>query len=376
MDTRKYLAELVGTFLFLTIGYLSVAAIGGSTVTVSNLLVVPFSFGLGLLAATFAVGHISGGHFNPAVTVGALLDRRIEVTDAIGYILAQVIGAIAAAVVVFVVSGQGGRGRHHPARRRRVRHRRAHHRVLHDRRVRPRHPRVPAAGGGARGARHPADAGGHPLRLRDAVGASVNPARSIGSALIGGDLSSLCIYIVGPIAGALAGWAVYWASSARRRRPTRHQRSRPARPQPLSSCAAATVRSRMKTLHLRTTGRRTGRTRRTPLYYVEDGEAVAIVTSNAGRDHEPAWWLNLQKEPDAVIEIRKDERPIRARPRRRTGATVAEVRGRSPQLRELPEEDRATDRRGHPRTTLIPPYSASSRLNRRALPIWSQTRPG
>ena len=52
MDTRKYLAELVGTFLFLTIGYLSVAAIGGSTVTVSNLLVVPFSFGLGLLAAT------------------------------------------------------------------------------------------------------------------------------------------------------------------------------------------------------------------------------------------------------------------------------------------------------------------------------------
>ena len=69
---------------------------------------MPFAFGLGLLAAIFAVGHISGGHFNPAVTVAAVLDRRIEMTDAIGYILAQVIGAIAAAVVVFVV----------PARRR------------------------------------------------------------------------------------------------------------------------------------------------------------------------------------------------------------------------------------------------------------------
>ena len=117
---------------------------------------------------------------------------------------------------------------------------------------------------------------------------------------------------VGPIAGALAGWAVYWALVREETEADAAPAEPTSRPQPLSSCAAATVRSRMKTLHLRTTGRRTGRTRRTPLYYVEDGEAVAIVTSNAGRDHEPAWWLNLQKEPDAVIEIRKDERPIRA----------------------------------------------------------------
>ena len=75
METRKYLAELVGTFLFLTIGYSSVAALGVSDVP--NLLVVPFAFGFGLLAAIFAVGHISGGHFNPAVTVAAVLDKRI-----------------------------------------------------------------------------------------------------------------------------------------------------------------------------------------------------------------------------------------------------------------------------------------------------------
>ena len=211
MDTRKYLAELIGTFLFLTIGYLSVPAIGGASVDTPNLLVVPFSFGLGLLAAIFAVGHISGGHFNPAVTVAAVLDKRVEVTDAIGYILAQVIGAIAAAAVVAVVAGQ---------------------QAVADGITKP--------GGGVsdigaliiefvmtagfilvilvcmqRAAALAALA--IPLTLvaihfasATLSGASVNPARSIGSALIGGDLSALWIYLVAPIGGAIAGWAVYW----------------------------------------------------------------------------------------------------------------------------------------------------------------------
>src|SRR4051812_902129 len=107
MDTRKYLAELVGTFLFLTIGYTSVAA--ASAGGVPTLLVVPFSFGLGLLAAIFAVGHISGGHFNPAVTVAAVLDGRIETTDAIGYILAQGLGAIGGGGGGGLVRRAGGR---------------------------------------------------------------------------------------------------------------------------------------------------------------------------------------------------------------------------------------------------------------------------
>jgi F420H(2)-dependent quinone reductase len=69
----------------------------------------------------------------------------------------------------------------------------------------------------------------------------------------------------------------------------------------------------VRTLYLHTIGRRTGTDRRTPLYYVEDGDDLAVVTSNAGRDREPAWWLNLQAEPDAEIEVGKERRRVRAR---------------------------------------------------------------
>ena len=67
---------------------------------------MPFAFGLGLLAAIFAFGHISGGHFNPAVTVAMILDKRAPAVEGVGYIVAQIIGAIAAAVVVMLTVSQ------------------------------------------------------------------------------------------------------------------------------------------------------------------------------------------------------------------------------------------------------------------------------
>jgi F420H(2)-dependent quinone reductase len=70
----------------------------------------------------------------------------------------------------------------------------------------------------------------------------------------------------------------------------------------------------VRTLYLHTVGRRSGKPRRTPLYYVDHGDALAIVTSNAGRDREPAWWLNLQAAPDAEVEVGRERRRIRARP--------------------------------------------------------------
>ena len=81
-------------------------------------------------------------------------------------------------------------------------------------------------------------------------------------------------------------------------------------PRPLDPVAGL---GRVQTLYLRTVGRRSGTGRRTPLYYVEDGDNLAIVTSNAGRDREPAWWLNLKAEPNAEVDIRKETRPVHAR---------------------------------------------------------------
>ena len=68
----------------------------------------------------------------------------------------------------------------------------------------------------------------------------------------------------------------------------------------------------MRTLYLHTVGRKTGKARRTPLYYVEDGDALAVITSNGGRDGQPGWWLNLQADPEAEIEVGKERRPVRA----------------------------------------------------------------
>jgi deazaflavin-dependent oxidoreductase (nitroreductase family) len=68
----------------------------------------------------------------------------------------------------------------------------------------------------------------------------------------------------------------------------------------------------VRTLYLHTVGRKTGKARRTPLYYVEDGDVLAVITSNAGRDRQPAWWLNLQADPEAEIEVGKERRAVRA----------------------------------------------------------------
>ena len=75
----------------------------------------------------------------------------------------------------------------------------------------------------------------------------------------------------------------------------------------------------MPVLMLTTTGRRTGRARTTPLTYFELGDEIAIVASNGGEDSPPRWWLNLQAEPRATIEIAGRSEQVTAR-----AATAAE----------------------------------------------------
>jgi aquaporin Z len=210
MDFRKIAAELLGSFLFFTIGYLSVAAFGAAGA--SGLLVVPFSFGFGLLAAIFAFGHISGGHFNPAVTVAMVLDKRTTPVEAVGYIVAQVAGAIAAGLFVMVVVSQQAvaAGITKPNAAAGITDAGA---LLIE--------TVMTAGFIAvilaSTKRAPALAAlAIPLSLiaihfatASLSGASVNPARSLGSAIVGGDVSAVWIYIVAPTAGAILGWLVW-----------------------------------------------------------------------------------------------------------------------------------------------------------------------
>ena len=66
-------------------------------------------------------------------------------------------------------------------------------------------------------------------------------------------------------------------------------------------------------LLLTTVGRKTGKIRTTPLLYMKDGDRIAIVASNAGRDREPSWWSNLRADPHAKVQIRGEKKKMIAR---------------------------------------------------------------
>jgi aquaporin Z len=103
--SHKLGAEALGTF-WLVLGGCGTAVLAGKDV---GNLGIAFAFGLTVLTAAYAFGHISGGHFNPAVTIGLAAAKRFSWNDVAGYIVAQVVGATIAATVLFVIaSGQDG----------------------------------------------------------------------------------------------------------------------------------------------------------------------------------------------------------------------------------------------------------------------------
>ena len=102
---HRLAAEFLGTFV-LVFGGCGAAVLAGEQI---GFLGVALAFGLTVLAMAYAVGHISGGHFNPAVTLGLAAAKRFAWKDAGGYIVTQVVAAIAAAGVLFVIaSGKDG----------------------------------------------------------------------------------------------------------------------------------------------------------------------------------------------------------------------------------------------------------------------------
>jgi len=93
----KYVTEFIGTlFLVLTIG-LSV---------ISQSPMAPLAIGLGLMVMVYMGGHISGAHYNPAVSVAFLLRGKLAGSEVVPYIVSQVLGAVVAAVITYVITGQ------------------------------------------------------------------------------------------------------------------------------------------------------------------------------------------------------------------------------------------------------------------------------
>lgn len=203
----SYLAEFFGTFVLVFLG--TTALVGAARSDVSPLLVAPFAFGLALLVGLYAFAEVSGGHYNPAVSLGLFLDRRLSVTDLLGYWISQFLGGIAAAIVLLVATSK--------------------HDVAST-------ATVPSSTGTAfvvelvftgffvavilQSSKSSRFGGSAliaiPLTLAAihfaAVpfsGSSVNPARTFGPALIGNEWTGIWIYFVAPPLGALLAWLVY-----------------------------------------------------------------------------------------------------------------------------------------------------------------------
>jgi aquaporin Z len=220
VNVRAVFAEFFGTFvlvLFGSFGVLTVYILSGNQ-GVDPLfaqLIVPFCFGFGLLAAIAIGGHVSGGHFNPAVTLGALFDGRVTLQNAFAYLVAQVIGAVGASLTILVVSSMS---------------------VV---RATINNPGPTVAGTFAQQLHAfsveailttifvaviltitkkqptwgifviPFVLTGIHFAAIPISGASVNPARSLGPALVGGTYDNVLIYLTAPFIGSILGWAIY-----------------------------------------------------------------------------------------------------------------------------------------------------------------------
>lgn len=217
---QKCLAEFFGTFVLVLMGCGS-AVLAGSHV---GFLGIAFAFGLSVVGMAYAIGHISGCHINPAITISMWVTRKLPAADTLGYVVSQILGGIVgAALLYFLASGKAdyslaanglganGLGDASPD----------HYSmasgfvaefvftciflvVVHG--STSKNNTTPIAGLGI----------GLTLTLIHIVGipvtgVSVNPARSIGPALfVGGQaLKDLWVFIVAPIAGGLLGGAIW-----------------------------------------------------------------------------------------------------------------------------------------------------------------------
>ena len=218
---KKPLAEFIGTFTLVLFGCGAAVIAGADGTTGIGLAGISFAFGLALIGMAYGIGPVSGCHINPAVSLGAVAAGRMAIAQAIPYMIAQVAGAIAGALVLYLIASgsadyTGGMGANGWGEG-----------YLGEYNVMSAFLFEVVATFlfmvvilGATGANAPAAWGGLAIGLMlvvihlvgiNVTGVSVNPARSIGPALFagGGAIAQLWLFIVAPIIGAVAAGALF-----------------------------------------------------------------------------------------------------------------------------------------------------------------------
>jgi aquaporin Z len=208
-SVQKYLAELLGTFTLVFIGTMAILAaqgeVGGRNVAIG------FAFGLALLAGLYAFADVSGGHFNPGVSLAMFLDKRLEAQDMVAYWVAQLAGAVLGSLCVLIafdqdavaltatLPGPSGAG---TALFLELLATAIFVLVILNSTAIERHA-------GTALVAIPLTLVAAHLALIPFSGSSLNTARSFGPALIGSEWTDFWVYIVGPLGGAIIGWLVY-----------------------------------------------------------------------------------------------------------------------------------------------------------------------
>lgn len=105
---KKYIAEFIGTMVLVLIGCGTAMAVGCDPAAGSGYILTAFAFGLALLTMAYSIGNISGCHINPAVSLGMWISKKINGEELCGYIIAQILGALAGAgFLALIFNGAG-----------------------------------------------------------------------------------------------------------------------------------------------------------------------------------------------------------------------------------------------------------------------------
>jgi len=211
MSINKLVAELLGTYVLVLggTGAIVSAASGGAP---SNILIVAFAFGLALIAGLYAFGEVSGGHYNPAVSLAMVLDGRMDPLSMAGYWAAQIVGATLASLTLLLATSTEAVA-----------------------------STMTTFGAGVETweafllemvftaiflavilkVTKSANSAGTAflaigltltmihIVLIPSTGTSVNPVRSLGPAIVGGVWTDQWVYWIAPLVGAALGWGIY-----------------------------------------------------------------------------------------------------------------------------------------------------------------------